>query len=97
VGLIQRAIDEAGLSTISITQVTEIAALIKPSRSLFVAHPFGLTFGDVGDSATQAAVVERLLQAAESMTEPGIAVSSFKWGKDDTRYRQLRKIKKAPR
>lgn len=96
-GLIQRTLDDAGLSTLSITQVAEIAALIKPSRSLFVSHPFGLTFGDIGDSETQTAVVEHMLQTAESMTTPGVTVSPFKWEKDDTRYRQLRKIKKVLR
>lgn len=48
VGLIQRVLDEAGLCTISIRQVVEITALIKPSRALFVAHPFGLAFDPVG-------------------------------------------------
>jgi hypothetical protein len=94
VGLIQRTLDETGLSTLSITQVPEIAGIIKPSRSLFVAHPFGLTLGDIGDSSTQAAVVDHMLKTAESMTTPGITVSPFQWDKDDTRYRQLRKIKK---
>lgn len=94
-GLIQRAFDDSGLSTLSITQVPEIAGVIKPSRSLFVAHPFGLTFGDIGDSETQAAVVDQMIRTAELMKAPGIEVSSFTWTKDDTRYRQLRKIKKA--
>jgi hypothetical protein len=93
VGLIQRTLDEAGLATISITQVAEIAAIVKPSRSLFVAHPFGLTFGDVGDWDTQSAVFGAMLDAAESMDTPGIRVSPFKWDKDDQRYRQFRKLK----
>lgn len=76
----------------SITQVAEITAIIKPSRSLFVATPFGLTFGDVGDADGQRAVLTNLLGAAQDMTFAGIRNSGIVWTKDDTRYRQLRKI-----
>jgi len=91
VGLIQRIFDEAGLCTLSLTQVAEITAIIKPSRALFVAHPFGLTFGAVGDAATQRAVVEAMLEAAVVMAAPGIRVSGVSWTCDDLRARQLRK------
>lgn len=93
-GLIQRVFDEAGLSTISITQVAEIAAIVKPSRALFVANPFGLTFGDVGDIEGQRTVVHAILDAAQSMDAPGILDSGIVWKKDDLRYRQLRKIRR---
>ncbi len=90
-GLLQRACDEAGLSTLSITQVAEITAIIKPSRALFVAHPFGLTLGDIGDAETQRAVLTAMLDAAVTMTRRGIVDSGFVWTKDDLRARQLRK------
>ena len=90
-GLIQRVLDDAGLCTISITQVVEIAAIVKPSRAVFVAHPFGLTFGAVGDSSTQRAVVDALLSAAVSMNTPGIVDSGITWTHDELRARQLRK------
>ena len=90
-GLVQRVVDEAGLCTISITQVAEITAIVKPSRALFVGHPFGLTFGAVGDSSTQRAVVDALLSAAVNMDAPGILDSGFAWTHDDLRTRQLRK------
>jgi D-proline reductase (dithiol) PrdB len=91
VGLIQRVLDEAGLCTISITQVIEITAIIKPSRAIFVAHPFGLTFGAVGDAATQRAVLDALLSAAVDMDAPGIRHAGLSWTEDDLRDRQLRK------
>jgi D-proline reductase (dithiol) PrdB len=91
VGLLQRVFDEAGLTTLSITQVAEIAAIVKPSRSLFVAHPFGLTFGAVGDVARQRAVVAAMLEAAGTMRTAGIRDSGFAWTRDDLRARQLRK------
>lgn len=90
-GLLQRLFDEAGLCTLSVTQVAEITAIIKPSRSLFVAHPFGLTFGAIGDAATQLAVVEAMLAAVTMMDAPGIRDSGFAWTRDTRRAQQLRK------
>lgn len=90
-GLIQRVLDAAGLCTLSITQVVEITAIIKPSRALFVAHPFGLTFGAVGDTATQRTVVDEMLGAAVDMATPGISDTGLVWTQDDLRARQLRK------
>lgn len=91
VGLIQRVLDEAGLCTISITQVVEITAITKPSRAMFVAHPFGLTFGALDDANTQRAVIDALLSAAVNMDAPGIRDSGLRWTGDDLRTRQLRK------
>jgi hypothetical protein len=91
VGLIQRSFDEAGLCTLSITQNMEITAIVMPSRALYVGHPFGLTFGNVGDRETQRAVVAAMLDAAKTMTHRGIRDSGFEWEQDDLRHRQLRK------
>ena len=84
-GLIQRGLDEGGLCTISITQVVEITAIVKPSRAIFVAHPFGLTFGAVGDAETQHALFDALLSAAVDMEAPGIRDTGFIWRQDDLR------------
>ena len=90
-GLLQRALDEAGLCTLSITQNLEITAITMPSRALYVGHPFGLTFGAPGDHATQRAVMDAMLEAAATMTHRGIRDSGFEWEQDDLRHRQLRK------
>lgn len=79
------------MATVSITQVPEITRLVKPSLSCFVAHPFGLTLGPVGDKAVQRRVIERCLREAESPHPPGTVVDlGFAWP-DDLRERQLRK------
>lgn len=75
----------------SITQAAEITAIIKPSRSLFVPHPFGLTFGAVNDAATQRAILTALLDAAATMPSAGMVHSGFTWEWDDLRTQQLRK------
>jgi len=84
-------LDEAGIPTVSITQVPGITRLIKPSLACFVAHPFGLTLGAVGDAATHRAVVEAVLAEAYRPHPPGTIVPMpFRWP-DDLRQRQLGK------
>jgi len=91
VGLLQRIFDGYELATVSITQVPEITRLVKPSLSCFVAHPFGLTLGPVGDKALQRRVVDRCLREAAGIHPAGTIVDlGFSWS-DDLRERQLRK------
>lgn len=92
VGLIQRVFDEAGLSTISLTLVREITEMVKPSRALYVQHPFGHTFGDLQDRETQRRILIDCLKAAEEVTEAGAIIElPYRWTKDDLREKQLLK------
>jgi len=92
VGLIQRVLDEAGLSTISLTLVKEITEQVKPSRALCVEHPFGHTFGDVGDTALQRQILLHCLTSAGKIAQPGTLLTlPYRWTKDDLRERQLQK------
>ncbi|MBI3949702.1 MAG: hypothetical protein HY314_04515 [Acidobacteria bacterium] len=92
-GLIQRVLDEAGLATISLTLVREITEMVKPSRALYVEHPFGHTFGDLDDRQLQRRILLDCLKAAEEVTEPGAILElPYKWTKDDLREKQLLKL-----
>lgn len=92
VGLLQRVFDEAGLSTISLTLVKEITELVKPSRALFVEHPFGFTFGNIGDRETHRGILLACLRAATEITVPGAIVDlPYRWTHDELRERQLQK------
>jgi hypothetical protein len=56
-----------------------------------VAHPFGLTLGNVDDKDTQRAVLLAVLEAAYSDASAGsIFDLGFTWELDDLRERQLR-------
>lgn len=89
-GLLQRIFDEHDLSTVSITLAPDITRLAKPSLACFVAHPFGLPCGGVGDKVTQRAVVGACLREAALDQEAGTIVDlGFRWP-DDLRERQLR-------
>lgn len=90
-GLVQRALDVAGIPTVSLSLVKEMTALVKPSKALFIQHPFGLTLGDVGDVATHEAVLRDCLRHAAERLQPGSIVElPYRW-KGDLRERQLRK------
>jgi hypothetical protein len=80
------------VATVSITLVPEITEMVKPSLSCFVAMPFGLTTGDVGDAATRDALLTAALREAAAQHAPGAIVPlPFRWDRDDLRARQLRK------
>jgi len=92
VGLIQRVLDEAGLATISLTLVREITEMVKPSRVLYVQHPFGHPFGDLHDRQLQRKILLDCLKAAEEITEPGTILElPYRWTKNDLREKQLLK------
>lgn len=81
-----------GLATISITLVKEMTMLVKPSRAVYVQHPFGLTLGDIGDAATHEVILRDCLRyAAETLPAGAIVDLPYVWNKNDLRERQLRK------
>ncbi len=79
-GLIQRAIEAEGITTVGITISRKITAAIRPPRSLFVDFPMGRPMGRAFDEKTQRAVLVEALEALESITEPGsILDSPLRW------------------
>lgn len=91
-GLIQRVLDQQGIATLSLTLVKEMTQRVKPSKALYLQHPFGLTLGDVGAVETHAAILDDCLRYAAEVQPPGtITDLPYVWTKDDLRERQLRK------
>lgn len=60
VGLIQRAIEYAGITTVSISLLREITRRIRPPRALFVPFPFGYPLGEPDNPNLQT----RIMRAA---------------------------------
>lgn len=60
VGLIQRAIEYAGITTVSISLLREITEKIRPPRALFVPFPLGYPLGEPNNPDLQT----RILRAA---------------------------------
>lgn len=68
VGHVQRAVEEAGIPTVSVyvRSFGHIPELMGLSRSLITRHPMGRPLGAPGDRRRQRAVVEAALALLES-------------------------------
>jgi hypothetical protein len=80
VGLVQREIEAAGFSTISLSMMPELTQSVGVPRVAAIEHPFGLTLGLAGDAVRQLAVLRATLQALEEISQPGTVVHlPFEW------------------
>lgn len=75
-GLIQRAIEEAGISTVSITLLECIAKRVKPPRALSVNYTFGHPLGEPNNPELQHALIAEALDLLKDETPPPILKSS---------------------
>ena len=60
VGLIQAAIERAGITTVSISLLHEVTDVLRPPRALFVPYKLGFPLGEPNNPALQ----HRILAAA---------------------------------
>ena len=65
-GLVARAIEEAGVPTVSLSNVKGSTRRVKPPRSLVTRFPAEHPVGAPGDVATQRAVVRAALELLET-------------------------------
>ena len=70
-GLIQRAIEAEGISTISISLNRGITEKVKPPRALLVAFPLGHPMGNPFDKELQRQILMEALNHLTKITEPG--------------------------
>jgi hypothetical protein len=61
VGLVQAAIERAGITTVSISLLREVTEVIKPPRALFVPLPMGYPLGAPNDPGLQHLVIAATL------------------------------------
>ena len=74
VGLIQRAIEEEGIPTISISLNRTITEKVKPPRSLLLAFPLGHPMGDPFDEEGQRHLLTDGLNYLKTIEQPGTIV-----------------------
>jgi len=74
VGLIQRVIEAAGISTISITLSKEITRKVRPPRAVFTGFPLGHPVGYPGESRSQLETLRVLLSSLETIDLAGTIV-----------------------
>jgi hypothetical protein len=84
VGLIQRAAEEAGICTISMGNMADRMANIKPPRALLVKFPRGSMLGEPGNATRQRRIIMDALDGLCTMTVPGtIQELPYRWKKPD--------------
>jgi hypothetical protein len=78
VGLIQRAVEAAGVLTTSITLDESITKRVKPPRALSVSYRFGYPLGEPNNSELQHAIIaEALALLADAETPPILKNSRY--------------------
>ena len=79
VGLIQRAVEAAGVSTTSITLDESITKRVKPPRALSVSYRFGYPLGEPNNPELQHAIIaEALALLADEGLLPILKSSSYR-------------------
>ena len=76
VGLIQRVVEEMGISTVSITLVESITRKVKPPRAFAVPYGFGHPLGESNNPELQHAIIAEALALMEDESPPPILKSS---------------------
>jgi len=85
VGLLQREIEQAGFSTIILTNNPELTASVSVPRIAAIEFPNGCTTGYPGDEDTQREVLREVLSALITIQVPGGMVHlPFRW--DESRF-----------
>jgi D-proline reductase (dithiol) PrdB len=74
VGLIQRILEEQGISTVSISLNLAITRKVKPPRALYPGFSFGHPMGQAHDRQIQIRVLRDGLLLLEKDLEPGSVV-----------------------
>ena len=83
VGLIQRAVEATGISTVSITLDESITKRVKPPRALSVPYRFGYPIGEPNNPELQHAIIAEALELLADEGTPPIIKNSRQKGKYD--------------
>jgi D-proline reductase (dithiol) PrdB len=84
VGLIARAIEAEGISTVLVMMNRGLAEKLQPPRVTHVQFPFGRPMGEPGNADQQRVIIEDALGLLESATAPGtILTLPYRWRRED--------------
>lgn len=82
-GLVQRVIEEAGISTICLSNIADLTASIGAPRVAAIEYPGSQPFGPPFDVERQKAVLKATLEALQTIQVPGQVVElPFVWPKN---------------
>jgi hypothetical protein len=81
VGLISRALEEAGIPTVYLGSCRDMMAQVKPPRAAFLNFPLGRQCGKPNDPDLQTRILKAVLDVLVQASTPGEIVDlPFPWG-----------------
>ena len=79
-GLIQYAIEKAGIPTISISHLAHLTKKVRVSRALHLKFPLGRSFGKAGEVEMQRQILLDSLHYLKEITKPETIIKlPYKW------------------
>ena len=76
----QRAIEAAGISTVSISLYRQVTAKLRVSRALALRFPFGFPLGIAFDREFQRRMIFHGLEVLQDVKEPGTIIDlPYRW------------------
>jgi D-proline reductase (dithiol) PrdB len=98
VPVLARLIEEAGIATVTVTMMPDVAEKFRVSRIVGVQFPFGHAFGMPNDRAMQRAVAEAAVRVLAEATQPETRLDlDIAWPVDDrTAYRDWQPSEPSP-
>jgi D-proline reductase (dithiol) PrdB len=80
VGLIQNAIEQAGISTISISHLIDLTKKVRVPRAMHLRFPLGRSFGKAGETEFQRQILLDAIHYLGEITESETIVRlPYKW------------------
>ena len=79
VGLVQHALESAGIATVSVSLRPEITAHMNVARAAYVRFPLGNPFGEANQPGQHLRILRDLLGLLESATEPVLVELPYRW------------------
>lgn len=81
-GLIQRAIEAAGIPTVSISILRDVTEKVKPPRALCLRWPFGHPLGEPGNVAQQFTVLHEAFRFLYTAVPGELRDLPYRWRRD---------------
>ena len=75
-GLVQRAIEAAGIPTVSVTMLPDLTRKVGVPRAVRVSFPLGHPFGFPGQAFLQRRILSEMIRVAGAAATPGTIVDS---------------------
>jgi hypothetical protein len=98
VPVLARIIEEAGIPTVVVTMMPDLAEKFRPARIVGVEFPFGHAFGMIHDQEMQYSVAQAAVRLLPEATEPGTRVDlEIEWPVDPrTAYKDWQPAEPSP-